>query len=114
MKENNNDFSKYIPVKNIGWEEGDDGKVYLLKEKFKNKMMKRMIDISGKGQYFRIHLDETGTQVWENINGTNNIRKIGEIIKKKRGESFTQAEKRVEQFVVLMLKNKFIKLVQEK
>ena len=77
--------------------------------------MKWIIDLFGKNQFFRIHLDETGTLVWENINGEISIKELGEIVKKeKSGESFLNAERRVEHFIALMFKNKFIKVSEEK
>ncbi|MCK4890661.1 MAG: PqqD family protein [Candidatus Aminicenantes bacterium] len=115
MKKSNLYFTDQKPEKNINWETGDDGKIYLLKEKSRNKLMKRVIDLFGKNQFFRIHLDDTGTLVWKNINGKNSIKEIGDIVKKEKGgESFLHPEKRVEHFIALMLKNKFIKVRQEK
>lgn len=115
MKKNNLYFSDQKPEQNIKWETGENGKIYLLKEKSRNRFMKQIIDLFGKNQFFRIHLDETGTLVWKNINGKNSIKELGEIVKKEKGgESFLQAEKRVEHFIALMLKNKFIKVRQEK
>ena len=115
MKNNKIYYSDSVPEINIDWESGENGNVYLLKEKSRNKLMKWLIDLFGKSQYYRIHLDEPGTIVWKNINGKNTIKDIGEIVKKKNGaESFPQAEKRVQKFIAIMLKNKFVKIDQEK
>jgi len=112
MKENRRVFKDQIPEKNIEWETGEDGKIYLLKEKSGNRLMKWLINSFGKSQYFRIHLDEIGTLVWEKINGINSIRQIGDDLGKERGSDMVpQAHERVEKFIVLMLKNKFVKLV---
>ena len=115
MKKNNLYFSDQKLEKNIDWETGDDGKIYLLKEKSRNRIMKRIINLFGKNQFFRIHLDDTGTLVWKHIDGRNSIKEITDVVKKEKGgESFLQAKKRVEHFMALMLKNKFIKVRQEK
>ncbi len=115
MKKNNLYYSDQRPEKNIDWKKGDDGKIYLLKEKSRNRIMKRIIDLFGKDQFFRIHLDDTGTLVWKNIDGRNSIKEITDVVKKEKGgESFLNAERRVEHFIALMLKNKFIKIRQEK
>lgn len=114
MKKSNLYYSDQKPEKNIEWETGEDGKIYLLKEKSRYRFMKKIIDLFGKNQFFRIHLDEAGTLVWKNINGRNSIKEIGKIVRKEKGgESFLQAEKRVEHFIALMLKNKFIKVSRE-
>ncbi len=115
MKKRKIYFSDQRPEKNINWDTGDDGKVYLLKEKSRNRIMKWIIDLFGKNQFFRIHLDETGTLVWKNINGEISIKELGEIVKKEKSEeSFLNAERRVEHFIALMFKNKFIKVNEEK
>jgi len=108
----NTDFYNQILKKNIEWDTDEKGIVYLIKEKSSNKFMKRLIDLFGKSQYFRIHLDETGSLVWSKINGKLTIRQIGESVQKEKiGEDFLHGEKRVLQFLTLMLKNKFVGMV---
>ncbi len=108
-------FSYMVPVKNIEWEVGENKRIFLLKEKTRNKLMKKLIDLFKKNQYFRIHLDDTGTFVWKNINGENSIKDLGNILREHNNEKdFTQHEKRVEIFVLMLLKNKFIKICGEK
>lgn len=100
-----------VPEKNIGWETGDDDNVYLLKEKSKNRFMKKLITMFKKNQYFKIHFDETGTFVWKSINGKNSIKELGKLLKEHNSEKdFPQAEARVEKFILMLLKNKFIKI----
>ena len=104
-----------IPVKNIKSEEGDDKRIFLLKEKSKNRFMKRLIDLFQKNQYFRIHLDDTGTFVWNNINGKNSIKELGSILRTHNNvKDIVQPEERVERFILMLLKNKFIKISEEK
>lgn len=108
-------FSYMVPVKNIKWEVGENGRIFLLKEKSTNKIMKKLIDLFQKNQYFRIHLDDTGTFVWNNINGENSIKDLGNILRDHNNEkNFTQHEERVERFILMLLKNKFIKINGEK
>ena len=100
-----------IPEKNIQWETGENDKVYLLKEKSKNKIMKKLIEIFNKNQYFKIHFDEIGTFVWKNIDGKNSIKDLGRILREWDQEiDFPQPEERVEKFILMLLKNKFIKV----
>ena len=51
MKKRKIYFSDQRPEKNINWDTGDDGKVYLLKEKSRNRIMKWIIDLFGKNQF---------------------------------------------------------------
>ncbi len=107
-------FNNMIPEKNIKWETGDNKRIYLLKEKSKNKIMKKLIEIFKKNQFFKIHFDEIGTFVWNNINGNNSIKDLGELLRESiHGENVPQAEARVEKFILMLLKNKFITISEK-
>ena len=115
MKKKRQVFSHMIPIQNIRSEVGEDKRVYLLKEKTKNRLMKKLIDLFQKNQYFRIHLDDTGTFVWNNINGKNSIKELGSILRTHNNvKDIVQPEERVERFIIMLLKNKFIKISEEK
>ena len=74
-----------------------------------------MIDLFHQEQYFKIHFDETGTFIWNHIDGTNSVRDLGKLLKNKSKENpLPQAEERVEKFIVMLLKNKFVKAGGEK
>jgi len=104
-------YNSMIPEKNIQWETGDHNRIYLLKEKSKNKIMKKLIEIFKKNQYFKIHFDDIGSFVWNNINGKNSIKDLGILLSEwGRGVNITQPEERVEKFILMLLKNKFIKV----
>jgi len=100
-----------IPRKSIAWDTGEDGKVYLLKEKSHSRITKKLIDLFNKEQYFRIHFDEIGTYVWNHIDGSRSVKDLGLILSRwdERGE-ITQVEERVEKFILMLLKNKFVEL----
>ncbi len=112
MKSKKDNMLDYIPEKSIKWETGDDGNIYLLKEKSRNKIMKKIIDMFGKSQYFRIHLDKYGSTVWKNIDGRKNVKELSESLKKvSSNEEVLMAAERVSYFIALMMKNKFVKIV---
>lgn len=115
MKSESGRFSELVPARNIKWETGEDGRIFLLKEKSGNKLMKRLIGRFGKSQFFRIHLDEIGSMVWDKIDGKNTVREIGEYLREEKGEAVVpQAVARVETFIAIMLKNRFIKFPERK
>ena len=97
-----------IPVKNIEWEKDEKDHVYLLKEKSKKKLMKKLIDLFGKSQFFRIHLDELGTSTWMLIDGKRSIYDISNSLKEQFGEKIEPAEQRVAAFIAMLKKNGFI------
>lgn len=104
-------FLDYIPVRQIPWDTDDQGNVYLIKEKTKQKWLKKIIDWVGKNQNFHIHLDETGTLVWLAIDGKSTVLDIVNQLKDSKGDEFKQPEQRVSFFLGMMKKNKFVDLL---
>jgi hypothetical protein len=66
-------FLEYVPVQNCPWGTDDKGKVYLIKEKTKNKLLKKIIGWLGRSQDFHIHLDELGSAAWVAPDGSRSI-----------------------------------------
>jgi hypothetical protein len=103
-----NNFLDYIPVRKVDWGRGKKAKVYLLKEKTKNKSMNKLIDLLNMNRHVKIYLDELGASAWLLIDGKRNVHEISEQMKVDFGEDLTQAQQRVIFFFVLLKKNKFI------
>lgn len=101
-------FLDYVPVRKVEWEREENGKVYLIKEKSKNKLMKKIIDLFNKSQFFNIHLDKLGTSAWLLIDGKRSVYEINEKMKEEFGEDLYQAEQRLCLFFTLLKKNKFV------
>ena len=107
-------FLDYIPVKNINWDsDSKTGHVYLIKEKTKNRLLKKIIDWVGKNQHFHIHLDETGSAVWRAIDGERSVNDIANLLKETYGEEFKQPEQRVSYFLGMMMKSDFVQLLKK-
>ena len=97
-----------IPVQNIDWEKDEKDHIFLLKEKSKKKLMKKLIGLFGKSQFFRIHLDELGTATWLLIDGKRSIHEISNVLKEQFGEKIDPAEQRVAAFIAMLKKSDFI------
>ncbi len=110
MKKEDN-FLDYIPVKNIDWAQDDEGRVFLIKERTKNKLLKKMIDRFNRGQLFYIHLDELGTAAWLAIDGQRTVEKICRIIEEQFGEKMVQPEDRLSFFMGMLKRNNFIDFI---
>ncbi len=108
--ESQENYLDKVPVKNIEWEQDETDKVYLLKEKSKTKLMKKLIDLFKKSQFFRIHLDELGTATWLLIDGNRTIYDISNQLKETFAEKIEPAEQRVAAFIAMLKKNGFIVL----
>ena len=107
MKKETN-FFEYVPVRNIEWAQDDDGKVYLIRERSKNKVIKKLIDWLNRSQFFYLHLDELGTAAWLAIDGRRTVREICEAMNEQLDENLEQAEQRLAYFMGMLKKNNFI------
>jgi hypothetical protein len=101
-------FLDYIPVRKIEWQQDENGRVYLIKEKTRNKLLKKIIDFFNKSQFFRIHLDRIGSSAWLLIDGKRSIYDIHREMKAEFGEEFHQSEQRLCFFFAMLKKNKFL------
>ena len=110
---NEKNFLDYIPVKNIDWKQDEEGTVYLIKERTKNKLLKKLIDWFKRDQYFYIHLDHLGTAAWLAIDGKRTVARISQLMKERFGEDLEQAEQRVSHFMGMMKRNDFIELLEK-
>ncbi len=105
-------FLDYVPVRKVEWERDEQGKVYLKKEKTRNKLMKKIIDLFNRSHFINLHLDQLGTSAWLLIDGKRKVREISEMMKSEFSEDLQQLEERLGFFFVLLKKNNFIDLTQ--
>lgn len=105
---NEKNFLDYIPVKNIDWKQDEEGKVYLVKERTKNKFVKKLIDWFKRDQFFYIHFDDLGTAAWLAIDGRRTVARIGQLMKEQFGEDLEQPARRVAHFMGMLKRNDFI------
>ncbi len=101
-------FLDYIPVRKIEWQQDEKGRVYLIKEKTRNKLLKKIIDFFGKSRFFRIHLDRIGSCAWLLTDGKRSIYDIHREMKAEFGEELHQSEQRLCFFFAMLQKNKFL------
>jgi len=106
--EKKDNFLEYVPVRNCPWDKDDKGHVYLIKEKTKNKLLKKIIGWVGRSQEFHIHLDELGSGAWLAADGRRTILEIAVSLKQGSGGELKQAEPRLAKFFALLARDKFI------
>ncbi|MBN2399615.1 MAG: PqqD family peptide modification chaperone [Candidatus Aminicenantes bacterium] len=111
--QNKDNILDYIPVQNCPWGTDDKGKVYLIKEKTKNKLLKKIISLLGRSQDFHIHLDELGTAAWLQADGQHSILAVSSLLKQALGEKIEPAETRLAQFFAMLAKDGFIRWKSE-
>jgi hypothetical protein len=106
--ENKDNILDYVPVQNCQWGTDEKNKVYLIKEKTKNKLLKKIIGWLGRSQDFHIHLDELGSAAWLQADGQRTILAIGLILKQTFAEKIEPAETRLAHFFVLLARDHFV------
>lgn len=101
-----------VPVRNVQeFTEDSSGKITLLIPKFKSAWMTRWLIPPRRSKHFRIHLDETGSNVWRLIDGQRNAGEICEQVfhnKSGTGQPGDQPELRLTKFLSHLYKNRFI------
>jgi hypothetical protein len=103
-------FLDYVPVLNCPWEKDDKGHVYLIKEKTRNRLLKKVIGWIGRSQDFHIHLDDLGSAAWLAADGRRTILEIGAVLKQGGAVRIDQAEPRLAKFFALLARDKFVEL----
>jgi hypothetical protein len=97
-----------IPVRTIQGEKDQDGKIYLKEPKFKISFLRTMIVRLGRCPYYKIHLDEFGSHIWERCDGISPVEQIGISLEQKFGEKVTPVYERLAAFLRILAYQKFI------
>ncbi len=108
-KEDKHNFSLYIPkiiIKN--WDINEKGNV-LIDLTIKNPVTKCMGWLINKSPKKDIELDKLGSLAWINIDGEKCIFEIAREMKKGTGEEFSEAMRRVAEFIKFLAKKGWIK-----
>lgn len=103
-------FLEFIPERAIEWALDEKGRVYLIKEKSKNRIIRRLIDWFGRSRFFHIHLDEIGSEAWKIADGNLSLLEISRHLREKLGGRIEPAEDRVARFFAMLKKNGFVNL----
>ncbi len=105
--EKKDNFLEYVPVQNCPWDKDGEERVYLIKEKTKNKLLKKIIGWVGRSQEFHIHLDELGSAAWLAVDGRRTILEIAAFLR-RNGSEPAQAEQRLAKFFAVLARDKFV------
>jgi hypothetical protein len=107
--QNEDNILDYVPVQNCPWGTDEKGNVYLIKEKTKNKFLKKIISALRRSQEFHIHLDELGSAAWLAADGRRRILDITAVMKSASGAGIEQAEGRLARFFALLVRDGFVR-----
>jgi hypothetical protein len=87
------------PLRNAKWETTEEGKVVVLVPKFKNPFLVKWILPYLAKPFFRIKLDEIGSQIWQQCDGATSISTIAESLKAKFGDSVEPVDARINKYL---------------
>jgi len=88
-----------IPFKKVNSEKDEKGLEIILRPKFVKGPFKKWLQPRLKRPYFKIHLDELGTSVWELIDGKRTVEQISALLRENLGEKIEPCEQRVCMFI---------------
>ena len=98
-----------IPVRSVDWIKDEEGKIILLKPKYKSPFIKKHLLPRMKKPNFKVNLDEIGSYLWILIDGEKNVDQIAQLFKKQFGERVEPLYDRLSKFLMNLEKNRFIK-----
>lgn len=109
MKKKSKNYLDYIPKHNIlfPYVKKENGRIEV---RMKNRgLLKRVTQVAlKKPKYTYIELDEFGSFVWEQIDGTASIYEIGQTVKARFGEKAEPLYERLSKFMQLLRRSEFI------
>lgn len=102
------------PAPAIRWEQEEDGLITLFTPRFSNKWMVKHVLPRMKNQDLKIHLDEFGSRVWQQIDGRTTVLQIANNLYEEFGEKVEPVYDRLGLFINHLARRQFISLASEK
>ncbi|RJR27250.1 MAG: PqqD family protein [Candidatus Latescibacterota bacterium] len=100
-----------VPERIGEYEAGEDGFVTLLMPRFRNRLMRRLVEprLAPGRRRFKLKLDDIGTAVWLLIDGKRSVREIAGSLREKFGERIeNQCYERLGVFFQQLERGRFI------
>jgi len=104
-------FLDLIPVRMIGEEPGEAGKISLLMPRFKSRVSSAMFQPRSKDHYIRIKLDAFGSDTWMLIDGNRSVAAISDRLNAVHPEKMNppdETPERVTKFLSMLYQQRYI------
>jgi hypothetical protein len=101
-------LEEIVPRRLVDSRTEENGKITLLKPKFKNPFLKKYILPKLKSKHFKIHLDDIGSAVWKKIDGNKNGVEIAREVQEEIDEELEPLYQRLAIFLSALKNNEFI------
>ncbi|HUT77444.1 MAG TPA: PqqD family protein [Polyangia bacterium] len=79
-------YLEFVPRRAVDHEDGDDGRLVLLRPKWTRGVMARWLQPRIQRKFFHVRLDEVGTATWQLIDGSRSVGDICEALFELFGE----------------------------
>jgi hypothetical protein len=90
----------------------EDSRVVLLMPRYPTLAGRVLGKVLRRSGHIRVKLDEAGSAVWGLIDGNRTVRQIGEEIKGRFGESAEPLYPRLVEFLEILLRNRFVRILE--
>jgi len=102
-----------IPKRIASYETNEEGLVTLLIPKFKNEKFANWFIPKSRSLVYKVNLDEIGSALWLESDGSKTVNDILEILGEKFKERiYPEAEKRIGKFMSSLYENRYITFKQ--
>jgi len=93
-----------VPRPLVNYETGPDGRLVLLKPKFRKQFFTKLFLRGRRINYYKLNMDDIGSACWLKIDGIKNAGAICDELESQFGERIQPVAERVGKFLI-MLKN---------
>jgi len=97
-----------IPEQKVKFEQLNNGKIILLKPKFKKKFLVKYLQPKLSKPNYKIKLDRFGSFVWTHCDGKNTVEQIGNLLKEKFQDDIEPVYDRLAVFIQSLARYRFI------
>ena len=108
MTEETQNALDLIPIPLCESARSEDGLITLVVPRFKQEWLLKLIRKLKRSETVKVHLDDTGSRVWKEIDGNRSVEQIGKSIDAKEGETEQQKYERLSAFMMILYRNQFI------
>lgn len=103
-------FLDYRFRRRLEWDTAEDGRTVVLRPRFGEGRFGRWLESRLGLTPYRIRLDEIGTLVWQNCDGTVSARELAAKLRRTFGTKVEPAEDRLQHFISQMTRARMIEV----
>jgi hypothetical protein len=98
------------PTRLVECERSAEDRAILLRPKFTWKPLAKLLQPRLPRPYFKVHLDDIGTFVWDRIDGQTTVGAIADAAREHFGDKIEPVHERLKSFLYQLESGEFIKI----